>query len=210
MRTYERSTTGLTADADGISLAQQTAGAADLTITGAGASGGAASFTVPRRVQIASAGNLSAVTFTVYGTDRVGAALAEAIAGPNNNTVTTNAVFATVTRISVSAAVGTDVTVGWGAEVISPWIFLGNRQADYGAGYELAITGTANVDVERTFRNILREKLAGDYVTGVTDLLTGKTATEAGAISVIPVAVRLVQNSGSGSAVLRVVPTSSA
>lgn len=210
MRTYERSTQAITADPDGISLAQQTAGAANLTITGAGASGGVALLSPPRRVTMNSAGNIAAVVFTVYGLDRAGSSITDTITGINNTTVATNKVFASVTRIAASAAVGTDVTAGWGAEHISPWLFLGNRVQDYSAGYELDVTGTVNVDVERTFRNILRDRIDGDYTTGITDFISAKTADEAGALTPIPVAVRLVQNSGSGSAVLRVVPTSSA
>jgi hypothetical protein len=209
MRTLERSTQAITADPDGISLAQQTGGAADLTITGAGASGGAAVLSPPRRVSMNSAGNIAAVIFTVYGTDRAGSPITDTITGINNTTVATNKIFATVTRIAASAAVGSDVTAGWGAEHTSAWVFLGNQRRDYAVGYELDVTGTVNVDVERTFRNILRDRIDGDYTTGITDFISAKTADEAGALTPIPVAVRLVQNSGSGSAVLRLVPTAS-
>ena len=99
-------------DRNGVSTAQQTGGAANLTITGALASGGVATFDVPRNVGIYCAGDINTVVFTVTGTDEYGVAMSEAITGVNAGTVEGDKAFKTVTQVATSAAVGTDVEVG--------------------------------------------------------------------------------------------------
>lgn len=106
--------------ANGIAVSQTTGGATNLVLAGSLTSGGVATFAVPRKIAIAATGNLSAITFAVIGTDRYGNAQSVAIAGPNNSTVTTTQDFATVTQVSVSAAV-TAVTVGTSTVTSTPW-----------------------------------------------------------------------------------------
>lgn len=103
----------LTDDANGIAQDQTTAGAGNLTLNGALVSGGVATAAAAQPVSIESAANLSAITFTVTGTDADGNSRSESLAGPNATTTTTTGHFATVTQVAVSAAVGTNVEVGW-------------------------------------------------------------------------------------------------
>lgn len=107
-------------DRDGICQAQQTGGAGALTLNGAGVSGGlySAGFDGGRKITVYSAGNLSARTFTVTGTDWTGAAQSEEITGPNATTATGTKYFQTVTGVSVDGAVGTDVEVGFAASLV--------------------------------------------------------------------------------------------
>lgn len=82
-------------------------------INGTLASGGVASLTVPRRVTIVSAGNDSATTFTVRGTDRNGIVFSEALLGANIGTATTTHDFLTVTAVTSSvAAAGAGASIG--------------------------------------------------------------------------------------------------
>ncbi len=99
-------------DRNGISVAQTPAIAGNLTITGALASGGVATLDVPRRVGIYGGSDESAKTFTVYGTNRFGVTISEAITGPNATTVGGTKNFKTVTRIAVSAATTGAVEAG--------------------------------------------------------------------------------------------------
>lgn len=107
-------------DRDGIAEAQQLVGAGDLVLDGAGVSGGsyAAGFDGGRKITLYSAGNLSARTFTVTGTDKDGAAQTENLTGPNNSTVTGTKYFQTVTQIAVNGAVGSDVEAGFAASLV--------------------------------------------------------------------------------------------
>lgn len=136
------------ATSNGISTAQSPGAAGNLTITGSLASGGTASLTNARRVQISSSGTESNKTFTVYGTDRYGRSQSEAITGPVSGTpVWTTKDFLTVTRVAISAASAGSITVGTnGIGSIHPWVvdaFAGPAQFGYtvvdsgGAGYLL-------------------------------------------------------------------------
>lgn len=106
-----------TLDRDGICASQTRTGAGDLVINGALAANGVAILdsgveSFGRCVGIYSSGNLSAVTFTVYGHTVRGAPLRAAIAGPNNSTVTIPKAFRRVTRVTTSATIGTAAEVG--------------------------------------------------------------------------------------------------
>jgi hypothetical protein len=102
-----------------IAALQTTAGAGNLTLTaGTGVTAVVVNgqtryqFDVPRAVSLTSAGNISAVNFTISGYDVYGQAMTQTLAGPNANTVTTLKAFYQVTSIAVSAAVGTNTSAG--------------------------------------------------------------------------------------------------
>lgn len=205
MRSYVREVSAITEDADGIAEAQQSGGAGDLSLDGVGVSGGSATLSPPRRIQITSDGDDSGTVFTVYGTDRKDRPLAEAINGPNTDVVLTLNVFKTVTRIAIDGAAAGNIEVGWGEESVSSWVFLGHL--DELAAYAVEVSGTVNYDIEKTYRNLIREGVSGDYDSSAVDLETNKTAALSGVIEAGVGAVRLVKNSGSGSCVLRVIPS---
>ena len=96
--------TDITATATATIAALQTlGGAGNMTLTGAAATfGGTGS---SQKVSLTSGGNISAVTFTITGTDSKGAAQSEELTGPNANTVFSTKFYNTVTQIAASAAV---------------------------------------------------------------------------------------------------------
>ena len=101
------------ADADGVCQSQTPAagGEQDLTINGALASGGVATFVAARLITIASASDDSGRTFTVTGTDVNGNVQTETIAGPAT-TVTGTLYFRTVTQVTVDDDTAGAITVG--------------------------------------------------------------------------------------------------
>lgn len=118
----------ITADADGVSAVQTLGSAGDFTIGGALASGGVATFDVPRNVTLTGATtDHSARTFTITGTDEFGNAVVEELAGPNNSTVSGKKAFKTVTQVAVDGAISTNgVSVGCG-DVLGLPIFLAQK-----------------------------------------------------------------------------------
>ncbi len=191
----------IAADADDISVAQTTVGAGNLTITGDLASGGVA--TLPNgghTIDIASTGNLFGVTFTVYGADPNGTSTSEAIAGPNNGTVTTTGFFKTVTRVAVDGAVGTNVTVGHGNSLLSQIIPLDIYENV--TSIAVSVTGTINYSVQKsddrpTQANRLETAVAPTWFDGGLTGLTVNANTQYNS----PVgAVRLMINSYSDTA----------
>lgn len=186
-------------DRDGICAAQTTAGAGDLTINGALASGGSYAHGTAQQIGIYSAADLSALTFTVNGTGydsngRYSASLSEDVAGPNATTVETTDYFLTVSSVSVDGAAGTNVEVGPVDEAVSQPIPL-NWRSEFNAGLNVVQSaGTINSKVQHTFNKIQTD-------TAITwndhDNLTNLTSTADGNYAAPVVAARLVVNSAS-------------
>ena len=91
--------------ATAVAAAQAVAGAGNLTINGGSATGGVATFDVPRTITIVStnAGDTTQ-TATVTGTDVYGLAMSELITFNGTTAVTGQKAFKTVTRVAISAA----------------------------------------------------------------------------------------------------------
>lgn len=202
--TYVASPTAL--DADGVCAAQQIADAGNLTINGALATSGVATFGEQQRVTLYSAGNLSALTFTVYGTTKFGDSISEAIAGPNAGTVTTTANFKTVTRVAVSGAVGTNVTVGNSNAMETPWLSIDYTNTLKGISIQLSTGASLTYEVQYGVRPRANSSDAETSILALADgTLTAKTAN-AGIVAQIPFPlVRLkITSFVSGTATLRV------
>lgn len=193
-------------DADGACQAQTTAGAGNLVINGALASGGIATFGEQQRVTLYSAADLRALTFTVYGTSRFGRVISEVITGPNAGTVTTNASFKTVTRVATDGAVGTNVTVGNSNVLETAWMILGTNYPFKGISVELSSGASLTYEVQYGVRSLV----GGEIDTAIQALedntLTAKTVS-AGIVASIPYPlIRLgIKSFVSGTATLRVV-----
>lgn len=108
--------------ANAIALAQTPGGVGNLVLNGALVAGGVATMDVARRVGITSAGNDSARTFTITGTDRRGNAQVEALAGANIGLAGSLKDFLTVSNIAISGAAAGALTVGTTGVVSSQWI----------------------------------------------------------------------------------------
>lgn len=205
MRPYKRTYTPLTPDTNGVCVDQTAGGAANLTITGALATDGVATMSddLAHRLSIESAGNLSAVTFTITGTDVDGHAQTEAVTGPNATTVESTSYFKTVTQVAVDGAVGTNVEIGPVDEAVGPTVVVDYRMKDFEASLGLDITGTINMDVEVTLDPVFG---AGVYPQQVCtwknhSVLAGVTATANDNLEYPPRAVRVVLNSYTAGAV---------
>jgi hypothetical protein len=148
-------------DADGVCTSQTPASAGNLTINGAQASGGVASFTAARQITIASSSNISNRTFTITGTDAAGNAQVETITGPNNATVTTTGYFKTITQIAISGAAAGALTVGMNGNAADV-IFAGRMRL---RGAHMLFSGTGGV---LTFKE--------GSATGTTNLQMGAAA----------------------------------
>lgn len=193
-----------TADDDGISASQTPGAAGNLTIAGALASGGSVTLDKPRRVLVTTVSNESAKTLTVYGTNWYGQSITETITGPNATTGYTSYDFATVTRVAVSAAFTGAVKVGTNGVASSPPIFLDS----YGIGptaLQVTVSGTVNFTVQQSLDD--PNSVGYTSTTWVNHPDTGlaaATATAQGNYTYAPRVVRLLLNSGTGSAQLTV------
>jgi hypothetical protein len=220
MRVLERIATVITADPDGIAASQTPAGAGDLVLDGATVKAddgtatydiGAAVLNPPRRVTITSAADISNRTLTIYGRDRVGTEISETLTGPNATTVTSVLVYKTVSRISISGAAAGALTVGFGAEFITPWIVLANMRGDYHwlSRVFFAAGGTVNYDIEVTSDKYLLQR-SGDYSDDTHAVLAAQTANTESSNDANYAAVRLKVNATDVPVTMRVIPSRTA
>ena len=134
-------------DADGISVAASVGNNAALTIGGALASGGSVTLSHGRIVTILSAGDDSAKSFTVTGTDVNSDAQTESITGANAGTATGSKYFLTISGISAVGNPAGNVSAGVNASAADV-IFAGRSRMK---GSFLTSTATAgNVDFLNT------------------------------------------------------------
>jgi hypothetical protein len=126
-------------DADGISVAAAVGNNAALVIGGALASGGAVALSHGRVVTILSAGDDSAKSFTVVGTDVNGDAQTESITGANAGTATGAAYFLTISSITAVGNPAGNVSAGVNASAADV-VFAGRSRLK---GIYLTSTATA-------------------------------------------------------------------
>jgi hypothetical protein len=173
-------------DADSACAAQQLLAAGDLLINGALASGGVATFGEQQRVTLYSAGNLSGLTFTIYGTTVIGDPIVITTAGPNNNTITTTANLKTITRIAASGAVGTNIIVGNAAAMETSWVGLNWHRPIKGITVELSTGANLNYEVQYAVRKRINSADPETAILALADsILTNKTVS-AGLVATIP------------------------
>lgn len=134
-----------TADDNGITVSQQLP-AGNLNINGALTSSGAATFTNAREISFKSSQDLSAIDFTITGTNQEGDALVEAVDGPNNTTIKTTAFFKTVTQIACSASSTNSVEVGVTTKEAVPYFdTTGSRSSTAIAGHYASSTHIGSI-----------------------------------------------------------------
>ena len=193
--------------ANAISLSQTPAGAGNLLLNGAAASGGVATITTGaqgRQVLFTFAADETGHTFVLYGTNYAGKTISETIAGTTAGTVTSANMYKTVTRISISAAATGAMTVGTNgvgrSSVVGPDIF----QAPFAIGIGCELTGTANYTIQHTFDDVMNtafESLVWLSNSG----LTSKSATADGNYAFPVRGISLLMNSGTGTVVTNII-----
>lgn len=123
MRPIQKTISYAAADPNSVAEAQTPADGVDLTLDGVFVDGGVAIIPEATTIAFTSASDLSAVTFTIIGTDANGFSISEDVVGPNNNTVSSVLYYKTVTAIEVITAstfsteeveVGNPDTAGFG------------------------------------------------------------------------------------------------
>lgn len=172
-------------------------------------SNGVATLDMGRRILFTSAGDDSGITITTTGTDWNGAPLTQTVAGANASTATTTLDFKTVTSIVLSGATASTITAGTSSVAASRPVFL-DPFAPAPTTVQAVASGTVNYTVQQT--------LDDPSVVGIGNVtwvdhpdtnLVGATATKQSGNAYVPLAMRLLLNSGSGSAKLTVLQASS-
>lgn len=152
MRSAKLSVIMAATDPNGIALSQTPGGAGNLTLNGVLVSGGVATMDIARHIEVTSAGNDSARTFTFTGTNRYGDVITEALAGPNIGTTTGLKNFKTVTQIAVDAATAGAITAGTADSAESKWYPTNMHKTPFNVGMHarLVQSGTLTYTVQDT------------------------------------------------------------
>lgn len=192
-----------TAVANNIALAQTLGAAGPVTINGALASGGVATLNPPQKVVITSAGNDSAVVFTVKGTDYSGNLLTETFNGGNVGAVTSKYIYATVTSIAASAATSS-ITIGVSGQVYSRWLILGAQAQHYQWKIRafFPVGGSATYDIEAT-SDIEIMNQVGDFADDIVKLTAGAVIATTTDNTTPWMAIRLLATAGASAVTLR-------
>jgi len=194
---FDKTVTVSAADRDGIAASQSPSGAGDLTLV-------SSTVTLPgvgQLVTLYAPGNMSGVTFTIYGTAPGSTTpMSISTAGPNATTKSVDG-FGTVTRVAVSGA-ATSVEVGWEATGYSqmwPCDWLANP---FQIGFGCAIkTGSPTYSVQHTFADLYGDSVnPGDFEWFINGDVSSVTASTDGNYCKPISALRLVVT-GSGTSV---------
>lgn len=173
-----------------------------LLINGSLASGGVATMTAQQFVGLTSAGNLSAVNFTITGTDDQGRVISQTIAGPNANTVQTTLNYLTVTSIVPSATSAVTLTVDTVSAGASAEIPLDKYLKPFQVSFSVeGFTGTPNVIVEWTMGDVFGGA-PGPFNWFVSSINGVSTNTAGSLIS--PVSAIRVRHQAAGTVTFRV------
>jgi len=186
-----------------IAASQTPAGAGNLLINGSLASAGVATLDAQRLIGITSAGDDSNRTFVITGTDNQGRVISETLTGPNAATVLSTLNYKTITKITISGAAGTALTVDTvsttltGASQVVPLDLYLNP---FNVTVAVEIIGTLNATAQFTLDDIFGGP--GPFTWYPITGLVGITSSTAGTLISAVRAVRLLVNTGNGSAQL--------
>jgi hypothetical protein len=199
------------ADADGIAQAQNPASA--FTLNGALVSGGVALLGAPRRVLITTTANETGVTFTVTGTNKAGDVLSEDVTGVNNTTTYTALDFYSVTSVTNSAALAGNVTIGTNGIGGSPWVML-DPWALPAVAVQINVSGTVNYTLQQSLddpNDPTNPTTAASmtWIDSADTAVVGATTAQQTNYAFTPRYVRVLLNSGGGSATATIIQSGS-
>lgn len=201
--------------ANNIALSQTPGAAGNLTLNGSLSSGGVARLVNAQQVLITTTGNETAKSFTITGTDWAGSPISEVVTGIPSGTAQASILsYLTVTSIAISAAAAAALTVGTNGEASSPWVRL-DGWANPSVSKQCAVSGTVNYTVQYSNDdpNSNTSPVNPNAMSWFDDMNTefvAATASQYDLWAFVPLWVRCVLNSGSGSVTMTIQQTGAA
>lgn len=184
-----------------------TASAAAAGNVSAGVSG-ATTLDTPRRVIITSSGNDSAKTFTLRGTDWNGRTISETVTGANAGIAQSVYDYKTVTYVAISASSAGTVKVGTNGVASSRPLIL-DSFANAPTSIQTDVSGTVSYTVQQSLDNPAKVGYASmTWVDHPDTNVVAATADKQANYAYVPVATRIVLNSGTGSVKYTVIQAS--
>lgn len=199
-----------------LSAGSATSVAANQVVTGATAmtlTSTTVTLTPARRVLITSVGNDSGITFTIVGTTYGGTSVTDVVTGTNGSSAYSAVDFLTVSSITTSGSTSASgASAGTNAVAGSTWA----RMDDWAPGpwsVQVNVSGTINYTIQTTLDdpNDPTNPVAINNVTwfSATDAnLVGASASKAGSFTGAARYIRVLQNSGTGTATATILQSS--
>lgn len=191
------------ASATNIRTASSIAGAGAVTLNGTLVSGGVATLDNQRRVLFTSSGNDSGITFTITGTNATKDVISETVTGANASTATSVLDYKTVTSVTSSGASAGTVSIGTNGVAGSTWVRL-DDWAPLNVALQVNVSGTVNYTVQQTLDDpnsptnpVLPANVV--WINSSDTNVVAATTSQQSSYSFVPVFVRVVLNSGSGT-----------
>lgn len=160
-----------------------------------------------RQILFTPAGDDSAITYTITGTDNNNDVISDVVAGAANPaTATTVLDFKTITSIYVSGALGSTTTVGTNGVAHSNWVRFDDFAANSQTTIAAVLSGTANYDIETSMDdpNMLgnvayNNPAAMTWLQSLDTNVVGASASKSSFFAYTPIFARVKLNSGTGS-----------
>lgn len=190
-----------------------TATAGAMVLNGSLVSGGIATLDSPRQILFTTAASEAGHTVLLTGTARAGNAQSETITLPSSaTTVASTLSYATVASAVISANSNNNISIGTNGVSSSGWVRL-DDYAPGQTGVQVSVSGTVNATVQSTMDdpNDPTNPVSAGSMTWVNSAdaaavgLTGSIQTN---FQFAPKYVRLLLNSGTGSAAMTVLQSS--
>ncbi len=157
----------------------------------------------PRRIIITSAGNDSAVTFTIRGTNWVGMPVSEVLTGAS--TAAAQSVYDYASILSITPNANTASTVQVGTNGVASTVPL--KLDDWGfapTSVQIDVTGTVSVTLQQTLNDCDVNYTAVNWLNSPDSNAVNASATIQTNYAYVPSWVRLLLNGGTGTATLTV------
>lgn len=191
-----------------IANAQAVVGASAGVINGALSAFGTATLSPAGFVAVFSSGNDNGITITVTGTNRTGVLISETVTGGNGTAVNTTRPFQTVTGFTTSGSTAGTISLGAAQAGATDWVPMDMYVPNSSSTIDVVATGTVNYTVQYTNEGPWSSlNFTGVGLTPYSHpaaALVGASASQIGSTSILMRSVRLMINSGSGSAMMRV------
>lgn len=157
------------------------------------------------QVNITSAANISAITFTLTGIDPDGYTITEDVTGPNATTVESTKYFKRLDSVAISATLGANtVDIGFVDEVASKTYPLNWRSSEVAMHFD--VTGTLDYTLQQVYENFQQSVYTGQstlsWVNSEDTTVVNATTSQISSFDVMPTGIRVLLNSYSSGAKL--------
>jgi len=166
--------------------------------------GAVATLDTPRRLLFTPAGNESANTFTIVGTDGTGSPITEVLTGANAVAFYSAMDYKTVTQISPTNTPAGAITVGTTTIASTPWVRL-DEYAPFPTAIQVTVTGVVSYTVQQTLQdasspfNAPISPYQMVWINSTDPTVVASSTSAQSSYTYAPLYARVTLNSGTGS-----------